>query len=415
MSTTIETTNEVIKKKITILKKIISNANVSQNYILNDINNIENSYILGSTKLLSDYYLLLKNYKTQLKTLKDLDDNEAEQICETSIPAVPQIKSGTREANLLVKYRLEFNKKKSIFFNRYNIFIKKENFISKLDRIYNFLQKYKCIKNNSEFRKLLRKYKNDIIAGTNGNGSIYSISNLKLIEYDMCQDCKVKMKIVSSESSLLCPDCGNVKHLYGTVFEDKQFYYQEGQRTKHGSYDPSKHCKFWVEAIQARENKEIPHHIIQTVKKYIVDNRIYNINNISCFAIRKILSRTRNSKYNEHIPLIRKMITGISPPQLTDNELQLINLYFDKVIKIFNRTKPSDKINCPHHPYFIYKIIEHILKKSQPERLYNILSCIHLQSRDTLIKNDKIWKDICEEIEEITYIPTNRNLYNYPG
>jgi hypothetical protein len=43
------------------------------------------------------------------------------------------------------------------------------------------------------------------------------------------------------------------------------------------------------------------------------------------------------------------------------------------------------------------------LRKSQ------ILACIHLQSRDTLINNDHIFKPICARIPEFKYIPTDRN------
>jgi len=73
--------------------------------------------------------------------------------------------------------------------------------------------------------------------------------NIKEVVYEMCI-CVTKMDIDPIASTLICKNCGIIKELYGTVFEDEQFYYQEGQRTKHGTYDPSKHCRFWVERIQ---------------------------------------------------------------------------------------------------------------------------------------------------------------------
>jgi hypothetical protein len=220
------------------------------------------------------------------------------------------------------------------------------------------------------------------------------------------------MKIIANLSEIVCTHCGITENLYGTVFEDEQFYYQEGQRSKHGSYDPSKHCRFWIERIQARESKDIPDSVIEAVRNCIRRNNIRNKEDITCKEIRKYLSQTRNSGYNEHIPLIRKMIIGISPPQLTDQELQLITIYFDKVIRIYEEIKPNDKINVPYHPYLIYKIIEHILQKkakNTKKRINEILSCVHLQSRETLIENDKTWKHICDYIDEIEYKPTDRN------
>jgi hypothetical protein len=222
------------------------------------------------------------------------------------------------------------------------------------------------------------------------------------------------MDIDSISSALICKKCGLTKELYGTVFEDEQFYYQEGQRTKHGTYDTAKHCKAWIDRIQAKENTEIPTDIVQDIKKYIILDKITNKHNITCSQIRKYLQLTNNSKYNEHVPLIRKLITGISPPQLTEYEIQLIYIYFDKVIHIFEEIKPISKTNCPYYPYFIYKIIEQIITKSSDRiRKLKILECIHLQSRETLICNDFIWHPICERITEFKYIPTDRNNQNY--
>ena len=90
--------------------------------------------------------------------------------------------------------------------------------------------------------------------------------------------------------------------------------------------------------------------------------------------------------------------------------MQLIHIYFDKVIHIFDEIKPPEKTNCPYHPYFIYKIIEQIIKKKSDRiRKLKILACIHLQSRETLVENDRIWVLICLRILEFTYIPTDRN------
>ena len=86
------------------------------------------------------------------------------------------------------------------------------------------------------------------------------------------------MSIDSYLSAMVCEKCGMINEMLGTVFEDDQFYYQEGNRSKHGTYDPSKHCKFWVERIQARENTEIPSEIIEIIKIIeIINSKTPNI------------------------------------------------------------------------------------------------------------------------------------------
>lgn len=382
MSGTIETTNNNINIKINSVvciielfnshKKEFPNINIDVK-ISQDIQELKEEYEMGSINILSNYFLIAGQYR----------QTEDEELKNTLL------------------------KKKDLYFNKYQVFIRKENFISKLDRIMNLIKRYI---QNTDFSKeflqeiytFIKQYNNSTID-----------KNIKEVVYETCI-CLTKMDIDPISSILICKKCGMTKKLYGTVFEDDQFYYQEGQRTKHGTYDPSKHCRFWVERIQARETTEINETVLQNIKKCIIRDKIKNKSQITCIQIRKYLSQTHNSKYNEHVPLIRKLITGISPPQLTDYEMQLIHIYFDKVIHIFDEIKPPQKANCPYHPYFIYKIIEQIInKESDKIRKSQILSCIHLQSRETLIQNDLIWGPICFRIPEFKYIPTDRNNESY--
>ena len=388
MSGTIETTNNIICKKISSLAKIIDlfeeiNFPINKKIKI-ELSKISSNYELGSTKILANYYILIKKYNGILKEIDSSPDQSD-----------------------FFSTKKKYSEKKIKCFNQYENFIKNQNFGSKLDRLYNMLKniininikKFTISSNIEKFKKYSNMYDSNTIK-----------KEIKYINFDICSNCFSKMSIVSNMSIIECKQCGLTENLYGTVFEDEQFYYQEGQRTKHGSYDPSKHCKFWVERIQAREATEIPTDILKKIKSRIFSYKIYNIEDVTCEFIRKILRELQLSKYNEHVPLIRKLITGITPPQLTDYELQLIYIYFDKVIKIYDKIKPVNKTNCFYHPYFIFKIIEHILKDNR-RRLRDIIYYIHLQSRETLIKNDRIWRKICDEIEEITYIPTDKNIY----
>jgi hypothetical protein len=346
---------------------------------------ISEEYELGSIKILSDYFLLIHDYKIELKN--NIDSVLDEQIS-------------------LAKKKQGFNKQKDFFYKNYQIFIKKENFVGKMDRIYTMLKNTFQISlcnlsgaHITHIKKLFTKYNNLTIEC----GPIVN-------QYTLCKNCDKEMQIFSSSSEIVCISCGESELLFGTVFEDEQFYYQEGQRTKHGTYDPSKHCRFWIERIQARESKSIPEDVIEDVKKCIRRNNIKNIDEITCEEVRKYLRSTKNTNYNEHVPLIRKMITGSTPPQLTDSEIQLIVLIFGKSIKIYEEHKPPEKTNVMYHPYLIYKIIEHILNSPKTMRKRNaILSCIHLQSRETLIENDNVWSKVCKQLD-ISYIPTDRNV-----
>ena len=155
---------------------------------------------------------------------------------------------------------------------------------------------------------------------------------------------------------------------------------------------------------------EIPKTVINAIKSSIKNENMF-IENITCDTIRKYLKRLKKTEYNNHVSLIKKNITNIEPSQLTDHETRIVCLYFGIVVQLFttlrNNNDKNDP-NCPYHPFFIYKIIEQILKDPyQKKRCNDILSCIHLQSRNTLIENDRLWFNICDHIPEFTKIPTH--------
>lgn len=370
MAGTVDATNINIITKINAIYDIINLFKVSKipidKKIQISIDELNEEYEMGSITILSNYFLTSSAYSNET------DVNKKRVV----------------------------QKQKDLYFLQYQSFIQKENFISKLNRISKKLKMYTKSMDKlviKEFYKYYKIYNNSTVQKT-----------IREVSYEVC-GCGSSMTIDANSSMLICTDCGLSKELYGTVFEDDQFYYQEGQRTKHGTYDPSKHCRFWVERIQARETTEIPELIINSVKTCIIRDKIKNKNQVTCTLVRKYLRQTRNSKYNEHVPLIRKIITGITPPQLTDYEMQLIHIYFDKVIHIFDEIKPPQKTNCPYHPYFIYKIIEQIMSTDRDRlRKSKILSCIHLQSRSTLVTNDSLWYLIGSHIPEFKYLPTDR-------
>ena len=285
----------------------------------------------------------------------------------------------------------------------YSMYITSDNYNGKLDQCMNFVEAmYEHLKNSVDYNNdisiigiLIKKFK---------HSKIYT--NMKEIKYNICV-CGAEMKIFPDSSELICPVCGKVLILYGTVFEDTQFYSQEGQRSKHGCYDQSRHCKFWVHRIQAKENTDIPKHCIDRLIYCIKRDGIINCRRLQCSQLRVYLKETRNTDYNDHIPLIRKIITGIVPPQLTYEELRQLYNLFDKSVNAYDAIKPDNKSNTMYYPYIIYKILDLIIKKGLRKK--KILECIHLQSRDTLISNDNLWECICNTLTGLKYKPTDRN------
>lgn len=363
---------DVVGDSIQIINKILKqspNQEISKNRILNIKFNqaskmyeeIKDDYGLNVVDILSNYYTNSDNKKnTKSSKYKDINDEYSNCI--------------TGE----------------------NYYGKLKQCIEIIDVFYSYLETFKNKNNELKILKsLVSKFNRSKIN-----------TSIKLIDYDICS-CGTKMVIFPEKSELVCQKCGKTDTLYGTVFEDTQFYNQEGQRSKHGCYDPSRHCKFWVNRIQAKENIDIPKEIIDLLLQCIKRDGIKDCRRLMCNNIRNYLKEINKTEFNDHIPLIKKIIIGNAPPQLTESELRKLYNLFDKSVNAFELIKPDDKSNTMYYPYIIYKILDNMLQNGMRKK--RILECIHLQSRETLIANDNMWEKICKLVSGLDYRPTDRN------
>lgn len=236
------------------------------------------------------------------------------------------------------------------------------------------------------------------------NLSIHRAS--KPTKQTLCTECGAPLDSKSEAYLLICMTCGLITELKESTADDDGIV--DARHT--GGYDLSKHCRLWLDRIQAREAKDVPISILTELRHRIKADKIIYAPKLTCPLLRDYLRSIRQTDYYNHVPLIRKLLTGVSPPQLTDEELIRIDIIFAAFIKAFFRIKPPNKTNLPYHPYFIYKILEHILPEEP--RTTDILSCIHLQSTETIIANDVILIQMCEYISAsmYKYRPTIRNV-----
>ncbi len=225
------------------------------------------------------------------------------------------------------------------------------------------------------------------------------------IVFDICE-CGNKMEIHPVSSEMVCDKCGYSYMLEGTVLEDTMFYSQTETRYKHANYQPAKHCRSWLDRIQAKENNTISQDHIDKIEMCIRRDNINNKKAIPVSQFRKYLKDCNLSELNEHIALIRKIITGVAPPTLTHAETQIIINAFSKSVKAYNIIKPNTKLNILYYPFVIRKLIEMHVKDYNKKK--ELLAFIHLQGSNTLSQNDKLWERICKVIPEFSFKPTDR-------
>ena len=106
--------------------------------------------------------------------------------------------------------------------------------------------------------------------------------------------------------------------------------------------------------------------------------------------------KVRATALNDHAPLLVKLHGGPSPHVLSFHDYRTLSVRFNRAMELHDELFPGGG-NKPYYPYFIYKIIEREFQ-GDPVKL-RLLNSIHLQSRDTVMKNDKTWEQICARSE----------------
>jgi hypothetical protein len=193
----------------------------------------------------------------------------------------------------------------------------------------------------SKLERLVNDFNNSLVKNKNS----YLNNNICKEDFDIC--CNVKMIPYMINSELICEKCNRIIKLNGTFYED--VYYDKGKPR----YESSRHCKDWLAQIQAKE--------IVTKKNLlsdiaVIEKRLQKIfkrpnlkyvkgktNVIYCSKIREVLSDLNLSTYNNHIPYLRKIITGYIPEQLTYNEEEFVVILFDLAELAFIQLQIEEK------------------------------------------------------------------------
>ena len=182
---------------------------------------------------------------------------------------------------------------------------------------------------------------------------------------------------------------------------------EQSENKRQNNYHPMRTFKAWMLRLQSKENRKIPPEVIRDVSDYIEK---HNLDPTMCESIREALRATKHSAFNSDAVMIRKTAFKIKPLQFTEKEASQIFTMFGKIIHVMEQIKPDSVTNCPYHPYFAYHIIDNMLGDGD-QRRKELPRCIHLQSDDTLIGNDRLLETICPYVSGLKYKPTNRLDY----
>ena len=255
--------------------------------------------------------------------------------------------------------------------------------------------------NNTNNDQTLLKYfgKNNINVSSKGQlldeylkiiDDSYVTKKNKIIDDTLCIKCNNKLNINYIEGMSVCLQCGEQFNIL--IDSDKPNYKEPTYESNYFAYKRINHFNEWLSQFQAKESTDISSEIIEKILFELKKERILNVANISNNKVRDILKKLKLNKFYEHIPYIINKINGRPPPTITKQVEEKLRYMFKEIQAPFEKFCPKNRKNFLSYSYVIHKFIQ--LLQMNEFLIYFPL----LKSREKLYQQDKIWKNICNEL-----------------
>jgi len=246
--------------------------------------------------------------------------------------------------------------------------------------IYQYIDKGNLSSKGKNYNRYIDKCFNNI------NCEITPLSN-------ECTNCHGS-NFIHDTGFLICNDCGVCKQfidstMAGLNYDDMISYEPAVQPF---SYQRKNHFKEWLNQLQAKEITTIPESVINLLLAEIKKERITNMQLIDSARIKKYLKKLKLNKYYEHVPNIICKITNSPQLKITPEFEKILLDLFDLIQEPFEKHCPKTRKNFLSYSYTLYKFCQ-ILKKNEYLIYFPLL-----KSREKLFEQEKIWKNICKEL-----------------
>jgi hypothetical protein len=372
-------------------KKRHSDKRITIDVIHNDILNT----IQEEKSKIGGYLIEKENLNTEIKSIDRTDKNYLKKIIK-----IKKIEKKIKEIKEKeTQYYLDNGLLLNDYYNKdFQIVHTKES--EKNVNILDFFKK-EDIKENKEIlpeikdKKDNKKNKGNIIVTYLSNiNDEYLNNNFEDIdnEIHICERCNMKNMIYKlSESEIFCNDCGYTQKIL--MNNDKISYRETPREISYFAYKRINHFNEWLAQFQAKETTEIPNEVYTDVLLELNKNKHIKVSEINNKQIREILKKLKYNKYYEHIPNIINIISGNNAPTLEAQHEELLRNMFKEIQMPFMKHCPQERKNFLSYSYVLHKFCELL-------ELDNLLKYFPLlKSREKLQQQDKIWKNICLELQ----------------
>ena len=197
------------------------------------------------------------------------------------------------------------------------------------------------------------------------------------------------------DAYIVCTSCGFVS---GSS-SDFQMSYKDVQEISTKvpfSYKRANRFRECLSTLQAKENTDIPQHVIDAVQQEIQKEQITDLTTLDTPKIKGFLKRLGLVKYYEHSPALIIALNGLPPVDIPPHVEEQFNILFQAIQEPFEIVKKQvapNRQNFLSYYYILYKFSE-LLGLDEYVQHFPLL-----KSTDKLRVQDQIWKGICEILE----------------
>lgn len=218
--------------------------------------------------------------------------------------------------------------------------------------------------------------------------------SVQVVNEELCQYCKLPMKYDMQQAYMVCEQCGNsVRHIdvtsastqYGDEVEFSTFLYRR-----------SGHFASLMQETQAKCSTTAPMSVMVKIMDQLYKERVglSELSTITTDKVKNIMKQLKmHNKYYRLSTQIASTLTGLSPPRMTPEQEQRLNIMFASIQLPFERHCPPDRKNFFSYKFCMYKCCE-LLGYTEFLPLYSLL-----KGRKKLDKQDEMWKKICEDLD----------------
>lgn len=206
-----------------------------------------------------------------------------------------------------------------------------------------------------------------------------------------CSKCNHLKVLIQNESNLVCEYCGDVEYFLDNT-QGSVTYEQEvntESNINHGIYKRMSHFSDILSNCQAKNNVSIPESIIDDIRNEMKKRQMKTIEYKN---IKPILKKLGYSKYYEQIPKIYSIVSEETILQIPEEVEEQLKIMFRMIQDPFEKHKPKSRSNFLSYSYCFFQLLS-LLDQKQYTLLFPLL-----KSREKIREQDKIWKDICDEL-----------------